>query len=152
MTQHTESNGSGKEEENVFQDFYEKEIHQFSNDQVLTDDDSGSPPSAEALEKITGESTEVLSVASTVASVLLSISTSAIAMSSSSLDATTTLSIDQASATSTSIPRGSQPGATVRLNESTSLSVASTIIIELLKLVFGHVPYFIFRYLSGALL
>ena len=68
-------------------------------------------------------------------------------------NAISTLSSLSASETTKSTPTiaASQPGATVRLNESTSPSLASTIILGLLKLIFGHVPYFIFRILSTTL-
>ncbi len=71
----------------------------------------------------------------------------------SSILATSTISLSStlSEAASTIVGGSSQPGATVRLNESTSPSLASTIILGLLKLVFGHVPYFIFRILSTTL-
>ena len=93
------------------------------------------------------------------ASALLSATTTALLSSSATLS-TTTFAITETAipaATKNQIdkpnthPNGGQPGASVHLNESTSLSMASTVIIWLLKLVFGHVPYFIFRILSTTL-
>lgn len=135
-----------EEEERVFQGLYEKEINQFSDRAQLAEEPAAVKIVEEEKEmgKIFGHeniSAISMTLASVVASSILSISTNSIDISTS-----TTLSIDQATATGSS-----QPGATVRLNETTSLSVASTIIIELLKLVFGHVPYFIFRILSTTL-
>jgi len=74
--------------------------------------------------------TALLSSANTVETALLSASTSETSLLAAPTTAGTTF---------------------VQVNESTSLSFLSSLLLEILKLVFGHVPYFIFRLLSTTL-
>ena len=77
-----------------------------------------------------------------------SVSIAGAASLSQTLYPSPTQSLLQVSSSTLSSIAQSQPtrGATLQVNQSTSLSVLSSIILEILKLVFGHVPYFIFRF------
>lgn len=162
-----------EEEEQDFNKIYSEELDQFKQKiEIAFDQEEGidgpNQENAESLEPFPATTSLAESSTVTSASAKLSetIAAASILTASALLSATTTaLLSSSATLPTTAIPaetknqidkpnthsNGGQPGASVHLNESTSLSMASTVIIWLLKLVFGHVPYFIFRILSTTL-
>lgn len=161
-------------EQQQFNKFYEEQLDQFKDNKIeysgqeeikineIEDAESREPSSVtleqNTLQPETSMISAVVNLSETVvgasvltASALLSATTTAL-LSSSQSTATTNIPVATPTHIGNQVNHGiGGPGASVRLNESTSLSMASTVIIWLLKLVFGHVPYFIFRILSTTL-